>query len=321
MSTPFEDAVKAGSWDAAADQLNGLAMFDMLPALAKLGAGRATAVKTIVDILNGRGWTGSADRIKWAGDVVADRRPPAVTPASVLSDQVDDARSFLAAPAVSLSAGPAAAHAEVMAAVRSGKITGGGAAQLLEFDRNGFVQGKQETAVISPLVFIMLQGLIQGGTSIEVMNIARPDDKPGSPHGRGAVGEQRTSFACDISKVDGDKIVLRPDGANVEPTIRAVATLLSHLPPGFYKVGFPRPSTALGGPVFPEFDVFLPALSMSDVDKPPPGKLGKDSIPVIKNPDAKSAVQAALDGNPKARISMMFPDGFNHAHLEIIASP
>jgi hypothetical protein len=58
--------------------------------------------------------------------------------------------------------------------------------------------------------------------------------------------------------------------------------------------------------VFPDLDVFLPAKSMAAVSSPPLGKFGKDAIPLIVNPDALSAVQAAHDGNPKARFSMFF---------------
>ena len=320
--TLFEQAAKTQSWDVAADQLNGLAMFEMLPALAGLGAGRAEAATKICAVLNGRGWTGSAERIKWAGEVVANRRLPSWRPDGFPPDQVENAQHFLSASGPSLSTVSGSAHADVMAAVRRGQISGGGAAQLLEFEKNGVLKGAGGgTASISPLVFTLLQGLTPDRTTIEVMNIARPDDNPHSPHGRGAAGEQRTSFACDISAYDGVRILLRNDGSNVEPTIRAVAGILRRLPPGFYKFGFPRPSTQLGGPVFPDFDVFLPAKSMVAVSSPPPGKFGKSAVPLIVNPDALSAVQSALDGNPKARFSMMFPDAYNHVHIEIISSP
>jgi hypothetical protein len=215
-----------------------------------------------------------------------------------------------------------AARVEVMAAVRKGLINGAGAAQLLEFDKTGFVSGKDgESAEISGLVFIMLQGLLRGG-SFTVMNIARPNDKSTSPHGRLGTDGHRTSFACDISHYNGNQIVLRPDDAtDVVPTISAVAGILANLPPGFYKVGFPRPSTALGGPVFPKDDVFLPANTMEDVVRPPHQKMGKDALAFIVNPDAATQIRTALDGNPAAKFSMFFPDGFNHAHLEIISSP
>ena len=322
--TQFEQAAKGENWDQAADQLNGLAMFDMLPALAGLGGKGQKAVDETVAVLSSRGWTGSAARIRWAGEVVKSRRLPTWRPGDLPEDQVKDAQRFLNAsrpaspPAGKIDAG--AAQAEVMKAVRSGLIKGNGASQLLEFEKNGTVKSKKgNQAAISPFVFVLLQGLIKGNRSVTVMNIARPDDKRTSPHGRApSDSSERTSFAIDIRAYDGDTIELRPDGMNVDPTIRAVSGILQNLPPGGYKFGFPRPSTHLGGPVFPDFDVFLPADTPSDIERPPPGKLGKDAIPLIKVDAAREAVTRALDANPKARFSMFFPDGFDHAHIEII---
>jgi hypothetical protein len=133
----------------AANQLNALAMFEMLPALAGLGAGRPGAVEKILASLNGRGLTGCAERIKWAGEVVAGKRLPSWQPAGFPPDQIQDAQRFLSAP--SGSAGSGSASADVMAAVRRGLITGGGAAQLLEFEKNGVITGSGGgTAIISP---------------------------------------------------------------------------------------------------------------------------------------------------------------------------
>src|SRR4051812_19097037 len=115
--TAFEQAAKTKSWDTAADPLNSLAMFEMLPALAGLGRVLPEAVDEIWKILNQRGWTGSAERIKWAGEVVRDKRLPFWQPPGHPLDQVEDARRFLSAPVPSTATVSGPARTEVMAAV------------------------------------------------------------------------------------------------------------------------------------------------------------------------------------------------------------
>jgi hypothetical protein len=90
----FIQYVNGGSWDEAADLLNGSAMFDILPFLAALGSNCANAVSQIAGVLRRRGWTGSAQRIEWAGEVVRTRTIPP-PPADLPGDQVADARRFL----------------------------------------------------------------------------------------------------------------------------------------------------------------------------------------------------------------------------------
>jgi hypothetical protein len=85
------------NWDVAIDNLNALAMFEMLPALTPLTPALRTQVvsmaRSILDTL--RGWTGAADRIDFAADVVNDRRLTSWSN-TVPDNQVDDARDFLA---------------------------------------------------------------------------------------------------------------------------------------------------------------------------------------------------------------------------------
>jgi hypothetical protein len=85
------------NWDVAIDNLNALAMFEMLPALAPLTPALRTQVvsnaRRILDTQ--RGWTGAADRIDFAVDVVNDRRLTSWS-SGVPDNQVDDARDFLA---------------------------------------------------------------------------------------------------------------------------------------------------------------------------------------------------------------------------------
>lgn len=93
----FVQNVNGGNWEAAADLLNGSAMFDILPFLEALGSNSATAATTIGGRLRGRGWIGSAQRIEWAGEVVRTRTVPAA-PSDLPADQVTDARRFLTNP-------------------------------------------------------------------------------------------------------------------------------------------------------------------------------------------------------------------------------
>ena len=315
----FDRAARSQQWNDAADCLNGLAMFEMLPALAALG-NRDEVVKQIVALLTSRGWAASARRIAWAGEVVSTLKLPSVTPPDLPADQVSDAQKWLR----SVPSGGGAARASVMAAVGSGLITGSGANDLNEFTKTGVVTSKKgtgNTVVISDLVFVLIDGLVQGRIPINIMNIARPDDPANSPHGRVQPDGRRISTACDIDVYAGAKIELRPDGANVENTIRGVSGILGNLPRGTYKFGFTRPSESLGGPTHPDLDVFLPAETKAQVDRQPSGTTGAGALSVIVNADAAARVKAAVNGNPQARFNSMFPDGFNHAHVEILSSP
>jgi hypothetical protein len=84
------------NWDVAIDNLSALAMFEMLPALAPLAPALRTQIaskaRSILDTQ--RGWTGAADRIDFAVDVVNDRKITSWS-STVPDNQVDDARDFL----------------------------------------------------------------------------------------------------------------------------------------------------------------------------------------------------------------------------------
>jgi hypothetical protein len=90
----FVQNAKAGSWNTAADLLNGSPMYDILPFLAALGTDSAISANNIAGILRNRGWFGAAQRISWAGDVVRLRTVPNPPP-GLPDDQVEDARKFL----------------------------------------------------------------------------------------------------------------------------------------------------------------------------------------------------------------------------------
>lgn len=82
-------------WETAVDNL-GLAMFEMLPALAAAQpVVRAEVVRQARRILvTQRGWQGAFDRIDFAADVVNDWRLTS-WPQSLPDAQVEDARNFL----------------------------------------------------------------------------------------------------------------------------------------------------------------------------------------------------------------------------------
>jgi len=96
----FVQNVNAGNWVAAADLLNGSPMYDILPFLAALGTNSTLAANNIGGILRKRGWTGAAQRIEWAGEIIRQRRVPA-PPQGLPGDppfpggQVTDAENFL----------------------------------------------------------------------------------------------------------------------------------------------------------------------------------------------------------------------------------
>jgi hypothetical protein len=92
----FEVGKPQPNWDTALDNLNALAMFEMLPALAGLQPDQRDEVARQADRILAiqRGWRDSADRIEFAVDVVKDRKITSY-PSSIPDDQVEDARKFL----------------------------------------------------------------------------------------------------------------------------------------------------------------------------------------------------------------------------------
>jgi Domain of unknown function (DUF4329) len=85
------------NWEVVIDNLNALAMFEMLPALAPLTAALRTQIagKARSILETQRGWAGAGDRIDFAVDVVNDRKITSWS-STVPDNQVDDARDFLA---------------------------------------------------------------------------------------------------------------------------------------------------------------------------------------------------------------------------------
>jgi hypothetical protein len=104
----FEGYVLARNWEPAVDALNSLAMFEMLPPLARLSpALRTEVLKQALQILSlQRGWQGSYDRIRFASETVTTRSIPKWTSSWLPVDQVDDAKRFLGEKVLSVSVNP-----------------------------------------------------------------------------------------------------------------------------------------------------------------------------------------------------------------------
>lgn len=90
----FVHNVNGRNWVAAADQLHGSAMYDILTLLVALGPNGTISVNNLSGVLRNRGWFGAAQRIEWAGEVVRTRRIPNPPP-GLPADQVADGRKFL----------------------------------------------------------------------------------------------------------------------------------------------------------------------------------------------------------------------------------
>jgi hypothetical protein len=86
----------SGDWKRATNWLNSLAMFEMLPALQNLSQETRTNLAAPADkILKALGWTGSAERIRWAAELVDQDTLPNWAPAGLPQDRLDDAQRFL----------------------------------------------------------------------------------------------------------------------------------------------------------------------------------------------------------------------------------
>ncbi|MDD5035845.1 MAG: hypothetical protein PHE55_13925 [Methylococcaceae bacterium] len=311
----MEAAARAQQWEAATDWLNSLAMFEMLPALEKLGAvTRGKLVEQALKILSGRGWNGSAQRIRWANEVVAAKALPTFTPADLPGDQVQDARRYLAALPLSGTAVSAEVKAAVLAAVHTGKIQGV-TGQLTSAANNGHFNDGQHTIVLSAGMFHTLAALSRSNTLV-LMSMMRYNE---GPHGK--VGEDGVAVcsAMDITVYSGLSINLI-NGGNVENTVAGVCKVIDNLPPGLFALGLTRPSPYPKGPPMPDKDIFLP---MNPGAGWPMYKVGfplGNPTPQFVNLKAAEAVNAALGRNPRAKMNRMFQDGPDHLHLEVISA-
>jgi hypothetical protein len=92
MSADFEAYVQKGEWDQAALVLNGFAMFDILPRVAKLVSEQWDKLKNAAT----ETMKGSPPRVQFAVEVVKNSVVPANLKDQINSDQVGDVEKFLA---------------------------------------------------------------------------------------------------------------------------------------------------------------------------------------------------------------------------------
>jgi hypothetical protein len=95
--------------------------------------------------------------------------------------------------------------------------------------------------------------------------------------------------------------------------IRVVSSLIGNFPPGKYDLGFPRP---VGGPsgFDPAHDVFFSVPDKATALACWQGKISR-SLDQMLEP-ARTAIRAAMSGNPRAVFAIIYPDGLNHLHVK-----
>jgi len=164
----------------------------------------------------------------------------------------------------------------------------------------------------SPELIRLLAGLLQQGATMTIMSLFRFKN---GPHGEPQPDGSAIGRAVDIMEYGGFKIHLK-NPENASTAISGVAAVMSHLPAGKYTLGLPRPG---GGPLIdPEHDVFFPVTNHDQVSKSPgKGNLQKD-LELLLEP-ARTALRAAIAGNPIARIQFMYPDGVDHIHVKAVS--
>jgi hypothetical protein len=312
----MDAAVRARDWEAATDWLNSLAMSEMLPALQQM-AGRSEFLARATQILTTRGWSASIQRIRWAGEAVETKTLPTWTPTGLPPDQIEDAKRFLPSPAELYDTGPAVADdikAEVSAASRTGKIRGDNG-QIAAVLKDGVFLGRSGLKFfLANAMFPVLASLARGGV-VEILSLMA--DR-GAPHGEAVGDDVRICWGMDIKGYAGFQINLVNGAADttvpqfqIDSTISGVAAVISNLPAGRFRMGMTRPSSAPGGPAMPAKDVFLP------YDPPKfPMYMHLDRS-LIVNPAARTAINAAVAGNPKAKMEAQFVDGVDHVHIEV----
>ncbi|HYM78454.1 MAG TPA: hypothetical protein VE377_20950 [Candidatus Dormibacteraeota bacterium] len=280
-------------WKRATNWLNSLAMFEMLPALQNLSQENRTNFAAQADkILKALGWTGSADRIRWAVELVDQDSLPNWTPAGLPQDQLDDAQRFLSDTDGILRALVNQGRIQFVYPERRTLFE-----QALNHDRiNGHI------ATFSPELEQLLIRLARHG-----FKILRTIDPGGvtSPHGT-VVGDKLICRAVDVDTYFGQRFQYQEARTDL---IDGVTRLLSDFPFGAtYDVGFVRP---VGGPngFDTALDVFFPvpqarvAAAFS-----PDGSWGWGTMFAAVRP----GIQAAAAG----RVNYVYPDGADHIHVK-----
>lgn len=164
----------------------------------------------------------------------------------------------------------------------------------------------------SPELVNLLAGLVGGGgATLTIMSLFRFKN---GPHGEEQGDGTAIGRAVDIMEYKGFPINLKTP-ANASNAIAGVAAVIAGLAPGKYTLGLPRPG---GGKLMdPDHDVFLPVTNLDQVTKSPGRGDFKKDLALVREP-AQTALRAAANGNPKAHIQFMFPDGVDHVHVKAV---
>jgi|HubBroStandDraft_6_1064221.scaffolds.fasta_scaffold50730_3 hypothetical protein len=282
-------------WTRASDWLNSLAMFEMLPALQDLtAANRRELVSQADKIFTKRGWSGSAERIRWAGELVENDALPGWTPSAFKPDdvQLDDAQRFLADTDDILRALVNQGRIEFVFPERRRLFE-----QALNHDSmNG------HTATFAPELEQLLIRLARHG-----FKILRTIDPTGvtSPHGT-IVGDKLICRAVDVDTYFGQRFQYQEPRNDL---IDGVTRLLSDFPSGAtYDVGFVRPVGGANG-FNTAMDIFFPVPeSRVAAAFNPDGSWGWNTMFAQVRP----GIQAAAAG----RVRYVFPDGADHIHIK-----
>ena len=284
--------IAGGKWPDAADRCNGLAMFDILPTIFGLSMGeRSLLANNGVAALSQRGWTGSAERLRWACEIVVSGLAPSWTPTGLPQDQIGDASAFL-----TRGAGRIIHLAGLMSAGRL-MLPASDARIVNALAADGKPHERPSEGLLE-----MLFALTDARPTRSI-SVFRPGQ---GPHGVSDHG-LFVSRAIDISQFGAAPITLSPPSA----AITVVADILSRLPAGKYKVGFPRP---VGGPTGfdPAHDVFFPVPDLETASRCFAGTIALPLSSMLS--PAREAVTSAIPAG--VTFDAIFPDGLNHLHLE-----
>jgi hypothetical protein len=283
-------------WTRASDWLNSLAMYEMLPALQDLTEANRRELAAQADkILTKRGWSGAAERIRWAKELVDNDEMPGWTPSVFTPDdhfQLEDAQRFLSD-----------TDDILRALVNQGRIQFAYPDRRTLFEQalnhdsiNGHV------ATFTPELEQLLLRLARHG-----LKILRTIDPHGvdNPHGK-IVGDKLICRAVDVHTYFGQRFEYTEPRNNL---IDGVTRLLTDFPPGAtYDVGFVRP---VGGKTGSNtaMDVFFPV---------PPERAA-----AAYEPDASwgwntmfAAVRPGIQAAAAGRVSYVYPDGPDHIHIK-----
>jgi len=296
----MEAAVRNNQFDEASDQLNSLAMFEMLPALKKLNAPtRENLVKWATQMLKGRGWTGASERIRWAGELVDRKAFPGWTPTDLGQDQIQDANRFLST---------TDDHLRILFYHGAFQFTSENARILFQKAMNNEkVDGR--VAEHTPQLQHLLIKL--ASASVTIMRTFVPEGG-NSPHGA-ASGKKFVCSAVDVAWYAGYQFL---DSVPRARLIEGVKRLLMDLPFGVsYDVGFVRPvggEFGYGGwpgPYNPSLDVFFPV---------PPTR-----VAAAFKPDKSwgwhtmlKEVRLEVEHAAAGKVNNVYPDGNNHIHIK-----